>query len=69
MAQELVTAYNVLASRRTAGFGMNPIPLSEIKSFIDLFGWPSMELMSFIELIGVMDIKFLELSNGDKPTS
>ena len=28
-----------------------------------------MELMSFIELISLMDIKFLELSNGDKPAS
>lgn len=48
---------------------MNPIPLSEISAFIHLFGSPSMELMTFIELIGIMDIKFLELSNGDQPTS
>lgn len=69
VCKELSTAYNILASRRTAGFTANPIQLSEIFSFIQLYGQPSLPIDMFISLIGTMDMKFLELSNGNKPTS
>lgn len=69
IAQEFITAYNVLASRRTAGFAVNPISLAEIYAFIGLFGAPSVSIETFVELIGVMDVKYLELSNGNRTSS
>jgi len=69
VAKEVSTLYNILASRRTAGFSANPIQLSEIYALISLYGAPTLPIDIFIELIGTMDIKFLELSNGDKSTS
>ena len=65
VTKEVSKAYNILAARRTAGFTANPIQLSEIKAFIELYGPPSIPIDLFISLIGSMDMKFLELSNGD----
>lgn len=47
---------------------LNPIQLSEIWSFINLFGLPTVSIDTFVEMIGVMDTKYLELANGDKST-
>lgn len=65
---EIARAYNFLASRRTCGMGPNPIQLSEIKAFVDLFGLPSIHLYEFVHLIGLIDQKYLELSNGNRGT-
>lgn len=67
--QEVLTAYNMLASRRTIGMAANPIQLSEIKAYIDIYGPPSIAVDLFIDLVGLMDIKYLELSHGHSPTS
>ncbi len=69
LAREITDAYNILASRRTFGMAPNPIQLSDIMAFIQVFGPPTVGLDLFVELLGVMDIKYLELSHGDKPTS
>ena len=45
--------------------GLNPIQLSEILAYIQLYGPPAMELSMFIELLGVTDTKFLDLENGN----
>jgi hypothetical protein len=47
----------------------NPIQLSEIVAFIGLYGKPSISVDVFIELVGVMDTKYLELANGNSPSS
>lgn len=69
--QEIADAYSILSKRRNVGFGASPIQLSEIIAFIQLFDRPSVSVDVFVHLIGVMDTKYLELSNkdGDKPTS
>lgn len=68
-----MSAYNILASRRTAGMSLNPIQLSEINAFIQIYGKPTLPVDMFIELIGVMDTRFLELNGGQsgnsKPTA
>lgn len=47
----------------------NPIQLSEIMAFIGLYGRPTISIDVFIELLGVMDTKYLELKSGDRPSS
>lgn len=64
---EVVQVYNVLASRRTSGLTSNPIQLSEINAYLERYGEPSIPVDIFIDLIGAMDLKYLELSNGNKP--
>lgn len=66
---EMAHIYNTLASRRTCGFTPNPIQLSEIDVYLRIFGGPSIPVDVFLDLIGMMDVKYLELSNGDKPAS
>lgn len=66
LAAEVANAYNTLASRRTSGMAPNPIALSEISAWVQIFGHPTVALTTFIDLIGVVDQKFLELaSNGN----
>lgn len=45
--------------------GLNPIQLSEIVAYFQLYGEPEMDRHMFIELLGVMDTKFLELEHGN----
>lgn len=66
---EVAHAYNVLASRRTAGLTSNPIQLSEIEAYLSRYGEPSIPIDIFFDLIGAMDLQYLELSNGNNPTS
>lgn len=61
---ELAYAYNVLASKRSFGLSPNPIQLSEINAFLDRYGEPSIPIDVFIDLMGRMDCKYLELSHG-----
>lgn len=68
-AKEMAESYNILAARRTVGMSPNPIQLSEIEAFFRMYGNPSIGIHTFIELIGTMDSKFLDLSHGNKPTS
>lgn len=64
-AAELAQAYNILASRRTSGMSPNPINLSEILAFTQIYGRPTIAIELFIELIGIMDMKYLELFSGN----
>lgn len=73
LEKELVLAYNFLAGRRSMGFSANPIPLSEIKSYIEIFGVPQMPMDIFIDLLGLMDMEYLSKvhskNHGHKPPS
>lgn len=59
LERELTLAYNFLAARRSVGFSANPIPLSEIHSYVEIFGPPPMPMSVFIDLLGIMDIEYL----------
>jgi len=63
---EIVYAYNVLASKRTSGLASNPIQLSEIEAYLRIYGQPSIPVDVFIDLIGIADLKYLELTNGNE---
>lgn len=43
----------------------NPIGLSEVLAFVGIYGQPTMPIESFVELIGTMDMKYLELFSGN----
>lgn len=62
--RELVLAYNQLTIRRQMGFTAGPIPLSEIESFVRLYGPPQMPMDIFVELLGVMDHEYLQKLNS-----
>jgi len=64
-ASDVVDAYKVLSRTRSAGMVPNPIQLSEILAYFELFGKPCLPVDMFIDLIGVMDSKYLELSSGN----
>ena len=66
---EIVYAYNALASKRTAGLVPNPIQLSEIYAYLQGYGAPTLPIDMFMDLLGAMDLKYLELSRGNKSTS
>lgn len=68
LAAEICWSYNILAKRRTSGVAPNPIQLSEIRAFIDLYGMPSCGIEVFEALIWAMDVKELE-SYGNKSSS
>lgn len=63
---EVARAYDVLGARRSIGLTVGPIQLSEIVAFVQLYGEPSIPMDIFIELIGSMDTKYLELQGGNK---
>lgn len=69
LEKELVLAYNFLASRRSIGFTPNPIPLSEIESYVKIFGTPSMPVDVFVELLGTMDVEYLTKLHGTHKSS
>lgn len=52
---EMVEAFRILSRHRTVGFEVNPIQLSEIRAFIEIYGEPSMTVPIFIELLSLMD--------------
>lgn len=64
MCMEIGHAYNVLSARRTMGFAANPIPLSEINAYLSIYGPISVPVDLFIDLLGAMDLIYLELTNG-----
>ena len=66
---ELADIYRILSSRRSIGFSENPIPLSEIVAYVALFGSPSIPVDIVVDMIGIMDSKYLELKNGDNTAS
>lgn len=58
----MVSAFNTLSPCRTSnGFGRNPISFTDIRSYIELFGHPFSEAKDFVDLLSMMDGKFLEL--------
>lgn len=65
LGREIVYAFNKLAQRRTCGMSANPIPLSEIHAYIQLFGEPSCSIDLFEEMIGLMDKAEMELASGN----
>jgi hypothetical protein len=59
----------VLGSRRSSGMSVNPIPLSEIYAYLQRYGEPLLPVDVFVDLLGAMDLKYLEISSGNKSTS
>lgn len=57
--EEIIWAFELLSSRRTAGFGRNPIPLTDIHGYLQLFGEPALPRDIFVEHILAMDIVYL----------
>lgn len=68
-AREVSRAFEVLDGRRTYGFAANPIQLSEISAYIDLFGQPSMGVELFEQLLRIMDYAQLAESKPNGSTS
>ncbi len=60
--QEYCTAFVLLSSRRTVGIGPNPITLTDIKSYIDLYGVPNYGVSAFVEMISKMDAEYISLT-------
>jgi hypothetical protein len=52
---EILSAYRILDRHRSVGFDRNPIQLSEIVAFYQLYGLPSMGHEMFEELIAMVD--------------
>jgi hypothetical protein len=69
ICEEVGAAFVVLSSRRQWGLSPNPVPLSEILAYIDLFGVPAVGVETFALLIGIMDSKALEIINRDNAVS
>lgn len=42
--------------------GPNPITLTDIKAYIDLFGVPNYGVSAFVDLIGKMDAEYISLT-------
>lgn len=66
---EVIQAYNVLSAKRTSGMALNPIQLSEIYAYLRRYGEPLLPEDIFMDLLSAMDLKFLEMSHGNKSTS
>lgn len=62
---EVANAYNFLASRRTVGMAPNPIQLSEILAYIQVYGQPQLPVDIFMDLLSTMDSKYLEKRSGN----
>lgn len=61
--QEFGDAFTMLSSRRTYGMQANPISLAEIDAYIRLYGAPAFGTDLFVQMIIVMDAKYLELTS------
>lgn len=63
-----ISAFSILSSSRpSSGFGISPIPLSEIKSYCDLYSIDDLD--EFVKYIKSMDnvfLKFHSEKNKDK---
>lgn len=42
--------------------GPNPITLTDIKSYIDLYGVPNYGVFTFVEMISKMDAEYISLT-------
>jgi len=61
--QEYCTAFVLLSSRRGIGMSAaNPIALTDIKSYIDLFGVPAYGTFVFVDMMTKMDSKYIQLT-------
>ena len=61
---ELISAFNLLSSRRTgSGFSVNPISLTDIGMYVQLFGIPWCGLEFFVRLMVQMDKLVLKKAN------
>jgi hypothetical protein len=72
LAKEIVEAYNVLAGKRTAGMIPNPIQLSEIVAYVQLYGEPSIPMTIFVQLLTVVDeddLSHLRSTGGNTASS
>ena len=61
--RELVLAFNFLSDRRPVGMIANAIPLTEIQSYIQMFGEPDIPRDVFIDLLQEMDDEYLKKVN------
>ncbi len=53
-------AFCSITSSRQVGFGLGPIPLSEIKTYVELFPIPE-DLETFVRLLRTMDNEYLAI--------
>jgi len=56
---EYITAFDMLASRRTNGMSPNPISLTDVQAYVELFGCSNPR--DFVKFIILMDVVFLEV--------
>lgn len=67
----VVEAFSALTSSRQVGFGLAPIPLTEIKTYVEMFDIPD-DLDTFLRLLRALDNEYLETldrklkQNGNK---
>ena len=66
--RDVILAFNRLTHKRSIGMVANPIPLSEYKAYIDVFGAPQIPLDVFFKLLEIMDAEYLSKIN-DRPAS
>lgn len=62
---EVLRAYKILDATRTYGLSMNPVQLSEMRAYIDLFGLPPVPVDVFVKLIGTLDQRHVGLRSGE----
>lgn len=62
--QEYILGFDILSSRRSVGFSVNPISMSDILSYIQIFGCSDIDL--FVKFIILMDATFLKFNIKDK---
>lgn len=68
-AVEIAVAYDILGAHRTSGMSPNPIQLSEILSYIELYGRPSPPVALLVNMLSSMDLKYLELISNANNSS
>lgn len=69
LVKEVVDAFQILHRHRSAGMAPNPIQLSEVVAYINLYGPPSTDIDLFLSLITVVDNVYLERYSGNKSPS
>lgn len=55
--QEYIIAFDILSSRRSIGFSLNPISMSDILAYIQIYS--TNDIDSFVKFIIIMDSTFL----------
>jgi hypothetical protein len=61
--QWIAEAFFRLTGSRQIGFGVGPIPLTEIEAYVRLFGLLDDDIDAFFRLISAMDAVFVKWNN------